>query len=190
MKIYGSSTPNLKAFAIKVLSLTCSAYGCERDWSSFEHIHSKKRSKVEYQKLQDMVFIKYNQALKEHFDNRDVIDPILLNDIDYSNEWMVGEMCGDREATKEQLGDGILTWGVVGNVVGAGEPTTLQAKLKKEVTSRPSSSKARNIIEDEEEEEADDLESEEYEDEVFKSSSSESNHDEENLEDVGDDYSD
>lgn len=142
-----------------------------------------------------MVFIKYNQALKERFHNRDVIDPILLNDIDYSNEWMVGEMCGDGEVAKEQLvlDDGILTWGVVGNVVGAGEPMTFnrqQAKLKKEVTSRPSSSKARNIIEDDEEEEADDEESEEDEEEVFKSSSSESNHDEENLEDLGDDDSD
>lgn len=35
---YGASTPNLQQFAIKVLSLTCSASGCERNWSTFEHV--------------------------------------------------------------------------------------------------------------------------------------------------------
>ncbi|KAL2342313.1 hypothetical protein Fmac_003598 [Flemingia macrophylla] len=62
-KMYGGHTPQLQIIAIKVLSLTCNSSGCERNWSTFEHIHSKKRSKLEHQKLQDLVFIKYNQAL-------------------------------------------------------------------------------------------------------------------------------
>ncbi|XP_020082516.1 uncharacterized protein LOC109706122 [Ananas comosus] len=37
-KLFGSSTPNLQKFAIRVLSLTCSASGCERNWSVFEHV--------------------------------------------------------------------------------------------------------------------------------------------------------
>lgn len=35
---YGAQTPELRKFAIKVLSLTCSASGCERNWSVFEHV--------------------------------------------------------------------------------------------------------------------------------------------------------
>ncbi|XP_028117547.1 uncharacterized protein LOC114315170 [Camellia sinensis] len=35
---YGSYTPNLQTFAIKILSLTCSSSGCERNWSVFEHV--------------------------------------------------------------------------------------------------------------------------------------------------------
>jgi len=35
---YGSSAPNLRDFAVKVLSLTCSASGCERNWSVFQHV--------------------------------------------------------------------------------------------------------------------------------------------------------
>lgn len=35
---FGSQTPSLQDFAIKVLSLTCSASGCERNWSVFEHV--------------------------------------------------------------------------------------------------------------------------------------------------------
>ncbi|XP_059630209.1 uncharacterized protein LOC132273211 [Cornus florida] len=57
---YGSTTPNLQKFAIKVLSLTCSASGCERNWSVFEHLHSKKRNRLTQCRLNDLVFIKYN----------------------------------------------------------------------------------------------------------------------------------
>ncbi|CAL9083741.1 unnamed protein product, partial [Musa acuminata var. zebrina] len=57
----GNSTPNLQKFAVKVLSLTCSASGCERNWSVFEHIHSKRRNRLEHQRLHDLVYIKYNQ---------------------------------------------------------------------------------------------------------------------------------
>ncbi|XP_057997437.1 uncharacterized protein LOC110646511 [Hevea brasiliensis] len=35
-----ASTPNLRIFAIKVLSLTCSAFGCEHNWSIFEHTNN------------------------------------------------------------------------------------------------------------------------------------------------------
>ncbi|XP_059639841.1 uncharacterized protein LOC132282251 [Cornus florida] len=61
---YGSTTPNLQKFAIKVLSLTCSASGCERNWSVFEHLHSKKRNWLTQYRLNDLVFIKCNRALK------------------------------------------------------------------------------------------------------------------------------
>ncbi|XP_042420139.1 uncharacterized protein LOC122008462 [Zingiber officinale] len=38
---YGANTPELQKFAIKVLSLTCSASGCERNWSVFEQVCNK-----------------------------------------------------------------------------------------------------------------------------------------------------
>ena len=53
--------------------------------------------------MQDLVFVKYNQALKERFDSRDVIDPFLLNNIDDSNEWLVGELGGDGEGAEDEL---------------------------------------------------------------------------------------
>ncbi|KAL5149633.1 hypothetical protein HKD37_13G036419 [Glycine soja] len=89
-KLYGGKTPHLQTIVIKVLSLTCSTSRCKRNWSTFEHIHSKKRSRLEHQKLQDLVYVKYNQALLDRFECHDVIDPIALNDIDDSNEWLLG----------------------------------------------------------------------------------------------------
>ncbi|RDX65654.1 hypothetical protein CR513_55670, partial [Mucuna pruriens] len=72
-------TPHLQNIAIEVLSLTCSSLGCEHNWSTFEHIHSKKRSRLEHQKLQDLTYVKYIQALHEH-ECHNLNDHIALKD--------------------------------------------------------------------------------------------------------------
>jgi len=35
---YGDAYPELQRFAIRVLSLTCTSSGCERNWSAFEMV--------------------------------------------------------------------------------------------------------------------------------------------------------
>ncbi|KAK2397863.1 hypothetical protein QL285_059395 [Trifolium repens] len=122
--MYGNHCPHLQSIAIKVLSLTCSSSGCERNWSTFEHIHSKKRSKLEHQRLQDLVFVKYNQALKARFESSDLTDPILLNNIDECYEWL-GLDENENGSLESELvfGDDGLTWGDVSDAIGADEPT-------------------------------------------------------------------
>lgn len=39
---FGEETPTLQKFAIRVLSLTTSASGCERNWSTFEQVRNFK----------------------------------------------------------------------------------------------------------------------------------------------------
>ncbi|XP_019438009.1 PREDICTED: uncharacterized protein LOC109343907 [Lupinus angustifolius] len=39
-KNYGTHVPNLRKIAMKVLNLTCSSSGCERNWSTFEQVSS------------------------------------------------------------------------------------------------------------------------------------------------------
>ncbi|RDY07047.1 hypothetical protein CR513_08896, partial [Mucuna pruriens] len=85
--MYGAHTPHLQNIAIKVLSLTCSLSECEHNLSTFEYIHSKKRSRLEHQKFQDLVYVKYNQALMN----------AISIDIDDINEWIVGELDGEGE---------------------------------------------------------------------------------------------
>lgn len=41
---FGTKTPELTKFAMRVLSLTCSALGCERNWSTFEQVNDTKKS--------------------------------------------------------------------------------------------------------------------------------------------------
>ncbi|XP_019430195.1 PREDICTED: uncharacterized protein LOC109337636, partial [Lupinus angustifolius] len=62
---YGCRAPNLQKLAVRVLSQTCSASGCERNWSVFEHIHTNKRNRLEHQKLNDLVFVRYNLRLQQ-----------------------------------------------------------------------------------------------------------------------------
>ena len=37
-EMFGNTTVVLKRFAIRILSLTCSSLGCERNWSSFKMV--------------------------------------------------------------------------------------------------------------------------------------------------------
>ncbi|XP_073152814.1 uncharacterized protein [Henckelia pumila] len=81
---YGASTPKLKSFAMKILYLTCSSSGCEHYLSVFEHVVS--------QRLNDLVYIKYNRALRRRYALRDKIDPISLSEIDDCNEWLLEKL--------------------------------------------------------------------------------------------------
>ncbi|RWR92200.1 hypothetical protein CKAN_02140800 [Cinnamomum micranthum f. kanehirae] len=158
---YGSKTPNLQKFAIKVLSLTCSSSGCERNWSVFEHIHSKKRNRLDQKRLNDLVFVKYNRALKRRYDMRDILDPISLKNIDESNEWLLGRM--DRELDEDDefvFDDDILTWGDAATASGVGESSqrtratsTSRARATPRVTR---SSSVLQLVDEEESEETDD----------------------------------
>ena len=86
-------------------------------------IHSKKRSRLDHQKLQDLVYVKYNQDLLDRFECHDVIHPIALNDIDDNNEWLLGELEGE-EAVNDLVfdDDDDLNQLDVAEAIGAGEP--------------------------------------------------------------------
>jgi hypothetical protein len=64
---YGCSAPNLQKLALCVLSQTCSASRCERSWSFFEHVHSKKRNRLEHQRLNDIVYVHCNLRLRQRY---------------------------------------------------------------------------------------------------------------------------
>ena len=88
---FGGQCPELQRFAIRILSQTCSASGCERNWSVFERIHTKKRNRLEQKRLNDLVFVQYNlRLIRNHLLNkRPDSDPIVLEDIDPTSDWVV-----------------------------------------------------------------------------------------------------
>jgi len=81
----------LQKFAIRILSQTCSASGCERNWSVFERIHTKKRNRLEQKRLNDMVFVQYNLRLRRNqlLNKTPESSNIFLDDIDPSSDWVV-----------------------------------------------------------------------------------------------------
>ena len=102
---------------------------------------------MDHQRLNDLVYIKYNRTLMKRYTERHTIDPIILKDIDDSNEWLMGRK-EDEGVAKDDLvfeGDD-LTWGDVARASGAEELRVYtRAKATKTPTqkqnSRPSNSK-------------------------------------------------
>ena len=94
-------------------------------------IHSKKRNRLAQQRLNDLVYVKYNRALKRRYDARDRIDPISLKDIDDSNEWLMGKMEGESDQEDELVfDDEYLTWGEVAKASGV-EESAYSTRLSK-----------------------------------------------------------
>lgn len=53
----------LRFVAVKVLACTTTSSACERNWSGFEHIQSKKRNKLAFGRLDDIMFVYHNMQL-------------------------------------------------------------------------------------------------------------------------------
>ena len=73
------------------MSQPCSASGCERNWSVFERIHTKKRNRLEHKWLNDMVYVQYNLRLRRNqlLNRTPASGNITLDDFDPSSEWVV-----------------------------------------------------------------------------------------------------
>ncbi|KAL6328433.1 hypothetical protein AAG906_038308 [Vitis piasezkii] len=86
----------------------CKAY-------EFLQIHSKRRNRLDHQRLNDL----------RRYNERNIIDPISLNDIDDSNEWLIGRMEDEDSHGDAQdnfvFDDDNLTWGDVARVTRAEE---------------------------------------------------------------------
>ncbi|KAK1440659.1 hypothetical protein QVD17_06488 [Tagetes erecta] len=91
-KMFGGDVPELQTFAIRILSQTASSSGCERNWSVFERIHTKKRNRLEHQRLCDLVFVHYNLLLQNRKnENIRSCDPVDYESIDKTEFWVVDE---------------------------------------------------------------------------------------------------
>ncbi|XP_066347629.1 uncharacterized protein [Miscanthus floridulus] len=102
---HGSSAPNLRKLAARILSLTCSSSACERCWSSYEQVHTKRRNMLLHDRMRDLVFVKFNSKLRQKKDK--VKDPIEKHVVDAledeDNEWITG--IEPTEVDPEQEGE-------------------------------------------------------------------------------------
>ena len=67
-------------------------------------------------RLNDMVFVKYNRTLQRRMKRSDSTDPILLEEIDEINEWLMGKMEGNSDNNDQDdhvFNNDDLTWSVV-----------------------------------------------------------------------------
>ncbi|KAM3279931.1 hypothetical protein ACQJBY_046987 [Aegilops geniculata] len=118
---YGGLAYELQHLAKHIVSLCASASGCERNWSCFQNIHSKKRNRLEFQRLNDLSYVQYNrknadrfQKIREEGSKGTRSDPLVLEDLQWDNEWV------DHNAQPVYEGADI-TWAQVDEAVGASE---------------------------------------------------------------------
>ncbi|XP_073352089.1 uncharacterized protein [Aegilops tauschii subsp. strangulata] len=98
---HGSSAPNLRVLAMRILSLTCSSSACERNFSVFQQVQgSKRRNRLLHDKMRDLVFIKANSQLEQKRMNKDR-DPLV--DRTHADVWKMKITSGSQELCRFQL---------------------------------------------------------------------------------------
>ncbi|KAH7561181.1 hypothetical protein JRO89_XS10G0186000 [Xanthoceras sorbifolium] len=60
---HGASTPILQSIAFKLLGQPCSFSCCERNWSTYNFIHSMRRNNMTPQRAEDLVYVYTNLCL-------------------------------------------------------------------------------------------------------------------------------
>lgn len=86
---YGDSAPGLQRVAVRILSQVCSASTFEKNWNTFQHIHSEKRNRLDRETLNDLLFINYNLKLATRVKGRpSETDPLIIDDIDMTSDWV------------------------------------------------------------------------------------------------------
>ncbi|KAK4260115.1 hypothetical protein QN277_003272 [Acacia crassicarpa] len=85
----------IQKFAIHVLSLTYSSSGCERNWSAFEMVHTKKRNRLKQETMNNVVFVMANSRLDN---TKHRVSPQIdynFDDIESDDKWIVEPTCED-----------------------------------------------------------------------------------------------
>ncbi|RZB42744.1 uncharacterized protein LOC114401942 [Glycine soja] len=123
-EMFGDGTPGLRRFAIRVLSLTCSSFGCERNWSSFEMVHTKRRNRLQQKKMNDFVYVMYNLKLKSKQNRKSIALP--FDEIESDNEWITEEGYNDEDEQPQAEGHGDNVK-LVGDVGGSSNDSVVDA---------------------------------------------------------------
>ncbi|CAM8905607.1 unnamed protein product [Rhodiola kirilowii] len=109
---FGGYTVELMVFAKRIVGLCFSSSGCERNWSTFEFIHTKKRNRLEHQRLNDLVYVQYNRKIATRFQMRREqgtdFNPLNLEDFQWDNEWVNGDVVNVAESELWQAVDSAL----------------------------------------------------------------------------------
>jgi hypothetical protein len=68
---FGAGAPELQFLYVKVLSQCTVASACERSWSTFDCIHSKRRNRLSAERSSDLVHVFSNLRLLDKIQSED-----------------------------------------------------------------------------------------------------------------------
>ncbi|KAM3225932.1 hypothetical protein ACQJBY_058566 [Aegilops geniculata] len=125
--------------AVRILSLTSSSSGCERNWSAFESIHTKRRNRLTMERCNNLVFIRFNNRMlsrKQKLLEKKKWDVLISTNAteaqgflfeggdDYANVVYLDQEDGDVHP-----GTGI-SWDLLGEAMGAQEQLQLRRSAR------------------------------------------------------------
>lgn len=89
---HGINCLELQRIAVRILSQTCSSFGCEHNWSTYDQIHRESHNRLAQKRLNDLIYVHYNLRLRERQLSKrsnDVmsLDSILLESL--LDDWIV-----------------------------------------------------------------------------------------------------
>nr|CAD1837007.1 unnamed protein product [Ananas comosus var. bracteatus] len=85
---YGYEIPILQRAAMRILSQPCSSYWFKWNWETFDNVITKKHSRMELEKLTDLLYVHCNLRLQAIGQNRaGKCKPVVYDEIDVSCEW-------------------------------------------------------------------------------------------------------
>lgn len=88
--MYGGACPNLTRLAVRILSQTCSAKGCDRTHIPFERLHDQRMNIFERQRMHHLTFVQCNLRLQNRQQYKaKAFDPISADYIDIVDDWVV-----------------------------------------------------------------------------------------------------
>ncbi|PSR92451.1 Alanine--tRNA ligase [Actinidia chinensis var. chinensis] len=89
---HGINCLQLQRIAVRILSQTCSSFGCEHSWSIYDQIHSQRRNRSAQKRLNDFIYVHYNLRLRERQIRKRSNDSISLDSVLQESllyDWMV-----------------------------------------------------------------------------------------------------
>ncbi|CAH1441575.1 unnamed protein product [Lactuca virosa] len=111
--LFGGATPHLTKVAMRILSLTSSSSGCEKNWSTFEGVHTKKRNRLETSKLNDLVYVQFNANLMEKKTKKRKdrnMEVLLANNSLSAQEWILDcDECDVDEVDPKTVDEALAT---------------------------------------------------------------------------------
>ncbi|KAL3687058.1 hypothetical protein R1sor_013367 [Riccia sorocarpa] len=61
--VYGDGIPAMRDLAMQILGQSVTSSACERNWSSFSHIHNKKRNRLTAERVDKLVYVAFNKNI-------------------------------------------------------------------------------------------------------------------------------
>nr|GMC88551.1 Alanine--tRNA ligase [Ipomoea batatas] len=78
---HGINCLELQRIAVRILSQTCSSFGCEHNWSIYDQVHSQRHNYLAQKRLNDVIYVHYNLRLRERQRRKMSSDPIILDSV-------------------------------------------------------------------------------------------------------------